>query len=1091
MLGSKPLRLSSIRERVRRGLRGHPERAAHAEDFLTAVHGHSFAEHSDGELKAALHGPKTSVATNAGEVFAVVFEAISRRLGAWRLFDPNAAKGAFADHQKLADSILLAAPYRSHLAFYTDDAFIDGPLFQQSVGTLIDTMDLDRDGRTIVQTMVYVAEKSKYEYWSQIELPTRFYRAIADKDTSRDLELRPTDEQILAGRFLYEGKVVEMNAGEGKTIAAAFPAALHAIMGRSVHVITANDYLASRDAEWLAPVYESLGISVGAILGHMSEAEKRDAYGRQVVYGTIREFGFDFLRDNLKHSKDERVQRPLDVAIVDEADHALIDEARMPLIIAGGSSGGRRSIHRVRRVVERLVELQKQQIAEIEDQSRASSHGGEGLKMLLARLVLADPDSAVLAQRFAAAPGLQRRVQAVADASLTDEVDNEARQGLYYVVDARCMAVSPTELGQAYIERHLGPMFDASALDRELERIEASYDLALEERRIESGRLRKRLFRQQNQMNQVHQMLWACILLKRDVDYIVSDGEVVLIDGLTGRARPDNRYQHGLQAALEAKEGVAVRSEPEVLAQMSVQGLMRQYSSLAGMTGTALSAADEFRYAYGLEVVSVPPTRPPKRTDLPTRLYASRRDKLEAVVDAVDFCRRVGRPVLVGTLTVEQSEQLSNLLGAHGIEHRLLNAVNSADEAEVVRSAGGFGAVTVATNMAGRGTDIIVEPDLDRRVIDRYVTMVHHLLSTDVSSVVLACSTSEEAALIRSALGGAEERMSVSGPELDGQGYAVVAEKASGGSGGSDGRTVCLEFGLGLYVIGTEMNQSRRVDAQLRGRCGRQGEFGSSRFILSLEDRSLVQLPERFTPEAKEKKRDASGREAFEGMGLTRRLEQAQELAERDDEAHRARLLDYTRVLERLTLSYYAARSKLIDADCVDDLYAGIAEGTARRLVADHLRLSGPEGYASGFDRMAEELWADCGVDCAGLWGLGAGALEGGLARLLRSRLEEMRGRFGDREFTDIAKLVILQTGDDLWREYISHAQEAMMSSMMCGWSHGGAVADFLFQSLAAFEAFVEDVEGMALPRLLQLPPPHEPVSSEVSTVEDIEAILV
>ena len=1087
MLGSKPLRLSSIRERVRRGLRGHPERAAHAEDFLTAVHGHSFAEHSDGELKAALHGPKTSVATGGGEVFALVFEAISRRLGAWRLFDSHAAKGAFANYQKLADRILLAAPYRSNLAFYTDEAFIDGPLFAESLGTLIDEMGLDRDGRTIVQTMVYVAEKSKYEYWSQIELPTRFYRAIADKDTSRDLELRPTDEQILAGRFLYEGKVVEMNAGEGKTIAAAFPAAMHAIMGRSVHVITANDYLASRDAEWLAPVYESLGISVGAILGHMSEAEKRDAYGRQVVYGTVREFGFDFLRDNLKHSKDERVQRPLDVAIVDEADHALIDEARMPLIIAGGSSGGRRSIHRVRRVVERLVELQKQQIAEIEDQLRASSHSREGLKMLLARLVLADPDRAVLAQRFAAAPGLQRRVQAVADASMTDEVDNEVRQGLYYFVDARCMAVSPTELGQAYIERHLGPMFDTSALERELERIEASYDLALEERRIESGRLRKRLLRQHNQMNQVHQMLWACILLKRDVDYIVSDGEVVLIDGLTGRARPDNRYQHGLQAALEAKEGVAVRSEPEVLAQISVQGLMRQYSSLAGMTGTALSAADELLYAYGLEVVAVPPTRPPKRTDLPTRLYASRRDKLETVVDEVDFCRRVGRPVLVGTLTVEQSEQLSSLLGAHGIEHRLLNAVNSADEAEVVRSAGGFGAVTVATNMAGRGTDIIVEPDLDRRVIDRYVTMVHHLLSTDVRSVMLACSTSEEAALMRSALSG-EERISVTGPELDGQGYAVMAERAGGGS---DGRTVCLEFGLGLYVIGTEMNESRRVDAQLRGRCGRQGEFGSSRFILSLEDGPLVQLPERFTLETKEKKRDASGREAFEGMGLTRLLEQAQELAERDDEAHRARLLDYTRVLERLTLSYYAARSKLIDADCVDDLYAGMAEGTARRLVAEHLPLSGPREYASGFDRMAEALWADCGVNCAGLWGLGASAFEGGLARLLRSRLEETRGRFGDREFTDIAKLVILQTGDDLWREYISHAQEAMISSMMCGWSHGGAVADFLFQSLTAFEAFVEDVEGMALPRLLQLPPPHEPVSPDVSTVEDIEAILV
>ena len=539
------------------------------------------------------------------------------------------------------------------------------------------------------------------------------------------------------------------------------------------------------------------------------------------------------------------------------------------------------------------------------------------------------------------------------------------------------------------MERRLGSIFDTTVLEKRLELNESNVDKKpLAERRRERDTLRRQISRRHNRMNQVHQMLRACILLKRDVDYIVTEGKVVLIDRVTGRRRPDSRYQHGLQAALESKERVTVHSEPDVLAEISVQGFMKQYAHVAGITGTAISARDEFRYAYGLDVVAVPPTRPSRRHDYPARLYASRREKLMAVLEEVRRCRRVGRPVLVGARTVEQSEEISRLLGRHDVAHRLLNAVNNAEEAHVVKSAGTLGAVTVATNMAGRGTDIVLGPGLDQEITQRYATLVKELLDGGAGQIVLSCASADEADALVSVLS-AFDGVSVATEERNGSTEVRVRPAHSPGRGGE---TVRMEFELGLHVVGTELGESGRIDRQLRGRSGRQGENGSSRFFLSMEDHSIMNGAGQGTSGSGEKNSDVFGSGFHEGMGTGRRLREVQDIAEREDEVSRAATWDYNQVIERQTLGFYRVRRDVIDADGFLGACAGFMREKARRLVDQHLPPAMIGRYPSQFERIAEEAWLDYRVDCQPLFGLGIDALQETLAELMVAGLEEAGG---------------------------------------------------------------------------------------------------
>ena len=721
-------------------------------------------------------------------------------------------------------------------------------------------------------------------------------RGLTEADGPR---FRATDEQVAAGLLMYGGAVVEMNAGEGKTVAAAFPAALHALDGGAVHVITANDYLAARDADLLSPVFAALGLGVGAVLGPMTDPERVYAYGRNIVYGTLREFGFDFLRDNLRLPPDPQVQGALSAAIVDEADQVLLDQARTPLIISGGPSGVMRGLERARRAMEELVAEQRAVVRALEDSLHETALSSESRDMLLARLMCADHDSDTARALFAGSEGAYERAAAiVADSDLSDP-ECELARGLYFLADARPGAVVLTELGRAFLERRTGSAFDTAGLQRRLDALERDANTPLAEMRAQSARLRRRIARRHGQANQITQLLRAYTLLTRGVHYLVDDGQIVLIDQETGRTLPDSRYRFGIHAALEAKEGLRVRDEPKTLAHISVRGLIGRYARLSGMTGTARGSERELMSRFGLDVQVVPPSNPELRSDLGPRLYVSRADKLAAVVDEAAFWHGVGRPVLIGAPTIDESEEISRRLGERGVTHSLLNAAAREDEGEIVRRAGRFGAVTVATNMAGRGADIVVEPRVNDRVLAAFARLAARLLAEDAGSLVVRCAA----------------RGRRRGPGRGAQPRRHAVDDAAKRAGDHGGRWRRPRGGAGVRT-----GPVRHRNGAQRVRQDRQAAHGPHRTAGSAGRVTLHPVPRR--PAAGVRKRGLrrrcrrrnrrAGRPGpHRGRPRGEGLSEIQGRAERDGAAERAVALEFDRILDAQTLDYYAARREV------------------------------------------------------------------------------------------------------------------------------------------------------------------------------------
>ncbi len=858
-------------------------------------------------------------------------------------------------------------------------------------------------------------------------LPTVF--AVVAEVVNRRLAFRPTDEQLLAGMHLFNGSIVQMNAGEGKTVAGAFAAMLQVVLGRSVHVVTANEYLADRDAELLAPVYELLGISVGAVLGYMDDGERRHNYRKDVVYGPMREFGFDFLRDNLKTSKRGQVQRGFDVAIVDEVDHALIDEAFTPMIISGSPLGNRRATAKVRKAVDSLIGRQQGIAQGLASQLDAAGGGpsfprslpsarfpafagktgeaGRESINLAAKMLLADPHNAMLRRYFIENPERLKRAKLAAESLLTSphSWQDGDLSPLLYAIDPDSRYVTLTESGRDHLVQALGSFYDGTALEAELDGLRERYDLPLPERRRKAKEIGRRLARQYGLGNQVYQMLRACLLLKRDVDYLVNDGSLVLIDRATGRPKVDFVYQHGLQSALELKEGLMPRPETETLGQITVEGLVKRYKHLSGMTGTAAGSVDEFHRRYGLRVVELAPSKPFRRIDLPDRVYLNNNDKTGAIVDQIIACRRVGQPVLVGTVTVEDSQELGRLLREHDIPHNLLNAVTSDEEARIVQDAGAFGAVTVATNMAGRGTDILLEPGLNARI---------------------AC------------------RCAQTGDEI--------------------------EHFMGLRVIGSEVNKSARIDLQLNGRSGRQGEYGVTQTFLSLEDRLLGFHAEAILKMRNNRKVDHAGRVFFTGKAVDDLIGSVQKTAEHEAEAQRSLMQDYASVLDRHTDLFYQHRREVMDSNALPQLWARLANDVAARLVADYLSQVTLESYPFQFDQMADEILLDYRMDCSSLKGWDLTELPGELGGLFVSRLEELESRLGTAGFASLRGLLYLNTCDDLWKTHLIELQEAISNQMLSGRTHKSAVAIYVGRSFKAWDEFMGRVKSEFLSRLLTFP---------------------
>ncbi len=1014
------------------------------QSLLSRTRGHDYSSCSDEELRAAIRCLRSRAGeASPGELlpdcFAIMAEAIDRRLGVWKLFEDTASYGTAAG-----------------------------------------------DASVVATAVAEVSRQRRHRRAGYIMLPTGFYQAARAGDGEGRLIFRATDEQLMAGIHLFHGRAVQMDAGEGKTVAIAFAAALHAVAGRRVHVVTANDYLADRDSALLEPVFRCLGLSSGAVLGHMEDGERRHLYRRSIVYGSMREFGFDYLRDGLKSSASDVVQQPLDVAIVDEADHALIDEAFTPLIISGNPMGGTRMAVRVDRAVGEMIGLQRELAGGLAADAGTADVGPIPASELLATLLLAEPDNPILQGWSVARPRLRRQATVLAE----DEAA-ALSSGLYYAVHPGGRFVTLTEKGRVYLERRLGSF-----------RGDAGVGLAVPKGRgryIRDGALSRRAARRYALENQVSQALTAHLLLKRDVDYLVDldgvgDDGVVLIDPHTGRPKPDSIYQHGLQSAVEAREGVTVRPNAETLAQTSVAGFAGRYRSLAGITGTAVPATDEFRRKYGLEVAVVPPAKASGRSSVPPRVHLTREDKLSALVDEVAWRHRTGQPVLVSTRTVEQSGELALLLENRGVPHRVLNAVTTHAEAAIVRDAGSFGAVTVATHMAGRGTDILLEPGLDDLIAERCVAEIGRVLddeSDSAGAVKVSCPSREQAEILLGRL------------RQSGRFHAEEADNGCGISVTLSGREAegkhisTLGFALGLCVIGTEVHDSSRITLQLNGRSGRQGQFGLAQTFLSLEDRLVSLEAEAILKLSGCRQADAAGRVYYSGADVTRRIERLQADADHESEAQRAFTQDYAAELDRQTDLYHQRRRQVIDAagesTAIEGLWTGAAARLAARLAAAYLGPETDDDYMTRFEALSGELLQEYGVECPSLYGLDLSLVPGELEKLLIARTATRASEARNGSFPELARLLYLRVCGEFWPAHLSLLRDTISSQLLSGRYHKSAVAMYIGRCSEHWHGFWDHVDAEFLSRLATMPltAAKEPASRTLSVSSETERLLL
>ena len=885
--------------------------------------------------------------------------------------------------------------------------------------------------------------------------------ALVNEAVSRNLDIQATDEQLLAGLYLLQGTIVQMNAGEGKTIAAAFPAAVHAIGECRVHIITANDYLAARDAELLAPVYRALGISVGAVIGYMDDDERRHAYRNGIVYSTMRELGFDFLRDNLKSTNEAKVQGKLEVAIIDEADHALIDEAFTPMIISGRPVSDKRAIARVKNAVVEMIGLQRQVAQGLAGQLSLPGLELCDVSRILTQLLLAEPENPTLKGYLAENPGWAKGLRNVAGRDYADFT-----AGLFYAIDIDHRFVSLAEKGRDFLEQHLGSFYDGRSLEESLDSVWAMGGWTLAERRKKAGGINRRLARQYNLGNHVYQTLRAFLMLHRDVDYFVTEDSVVLIDKSTGRPRVDCIYQQGLQTALETKEGVTSHPDCETLAQISVEGFIQSYQTVCGMTGTASTSSGEFLRKYGLPVAVIPPAQPINRVDLGYKVYLNRRDKISAIIDQVISCHRAGQPVLVGTPTVERSKEISRLLSEKGIRHNLLNALSCDLEAQTIKDAGRLGAVTVATNMAGRGTDILLEPGLDAGIAERHVELIGRFLSQEAGSVLVNCHSSNEAEILAAAL--ASSRLFATNRE-EHQGCWQLQVTPTGIEGPADAQ-IFTDFSLGLHVIGTEIHDTPRIGLQLNGRSGRQGGFGLTQTILSLEDNLIELHVEGVLKLRSLRKVDTAGRTYFAGPEVTEYIAGFQRMAAREGEVQRAWTQDYAAVLDLQTGMFYRWRRQVMEDVSQKDFCVASAMESAERSVARHFPELTSEHYRARFDRLADEVQLDYRTDCWELFGGDFNLLPEELGGLFTAQIDQLEEWLGPKQFSGLAKLILLQTADDLWCGHINELQDCISNQMLAMTAHKPAVAHYIEQSFQAWDGFSERIIDQFLSRLLTFP---------------------
>ena len=802
-------------------------------------------------------------------------------------------------------------------------------------------------------------------------LPDAF--AVVREVSKRTLNMYHFHVQILGGIALHQGRICQMSTGEGKTLVSTMPAYLNSLTGNGVHVVTVNDYLAKRDAEWMGKIYKFLGLTVGVIYSQMPQSERQKAYKCDITYGTNNEFGFDYLRDNMVVSKANLVQRGLNFVIIDEVDSILIDEARTPLIISGG--------------------------------------GAKSNEMY------------VTANRFA--KGLVRGFEKAEDEK--SQID---------------------KFGERYGE------VDESEYDVLV--VEKEKSVRLTSRGVEKA---ERFFNVENladvdntELNHyINQALRAVFIMRRDIDYIVENGEVVIVDEFTGRKMIGRRYNSGLHQAIEAKEGVRIREENKTWATITFQNLFRMYKKMSGMTGTAKTEEGEFNTIYNLDVVEIPTNRPMIRTDYNDVLYATRKAKLNNIVEDIAERHKTGQPILVGTISVEASEELSGLLTKRGIKHNVLNAKNHAREAEIVAQAGRLNAVTIATNMAGRGTDILLGGNPEFMARQKMLNENYTEEQLDVATS-FADGTPEE-----------EEWKKAYRDFYNGFKAKTDEEKQK-----------VVELG-GLHIIGTERHESRRIDNQLRGRSGRQGDPGSSVFFISLED-DLARLfgGERMQTLLQMFKWEEN--EPITQKIITKTIEKAQASVESRHFSARKQVLQYDDVNNKQRSIIYAERQKVVNGEDIHDEILKMAEGYCRKALEDAVNGESDSrkwNFASAnkvlyqkYLPMEEEFLKEDFHELSGKEILAE--MTKYVKQLLDERCDEVNDELGGEvTFKDVERYVLLKTIDTKWMTYIDDMEQMRRGVGLAAIGHQDPLALYKKQAYEMFEELETDIQYTTIRALL------------------------
>jgi len=794
----------------------------------------------------------------------------------------------------------------------------------QAVNALEEQMLSLSDEQLRSKTEEFKARLEKGETLDQI-LPEAF--AVCREAGKRVMGMRHFDVQLIGGMTLHEGRIAEMRTGEGKTLVATLAVYLNALAGKGVHVVTVNDYLARRDANWMRPLYEFLGLTVGIVTPFQPPEEKRAAYAADITYGTNNEFGFDYLRDNMAFSLQEKNQRELNFAVIDEVDSILIDEARTPLIISGQAEDSSKLYQQINQLIPRL----KQHI---------------------------------------------------------EEEEGVVTQEGHFSIDEKTRQVELNEQGHQYIEE----LLTAAGLLAEGESLYSAHNLGL--------------------LTHVYAGLRAHKLFHRNVEYIVQNNQVLLIDEHTGRTMPGRRLSEGLHQAIEAKEGLQIQPESQTLASTTFQNYFRLYKKLAGMTGTADTEAFEFQQIYNLPVVVIPTNKPLARKDFNDLVYLTQEEKFAAIIADIKECREQGRPVLVGTATIETSEYVSRLLEKEGIEHKVLNAKHHDKEAEIIAQAGRPGAVTIATNMAGRGTDILLGGNWE------------------VEVAALENPTEEQVAQIKADWQKRHQQV--------------------------------LEAG-GLHVIASERHESRRIDNQLRGRAGRQGDPGSSRFYLSLED-SLMRI---FASDRVKNFMKALGMEsgeAIEHRMVTNAIEKAQRKVEGRNFDMRKQLLEYDDVANEQRKVIYHMRNSLLAADEIGQTIAEFRQEVLDASISAHIP---PQSLPEQWDIPGLEavLYSDFGARLPiQQWldedeKLYEETLREKIMQALLADYQEKEELAGPEALRTFEKQIVLRVLDDLWKEHLSTMDHLRHGIHLRGYAQKNPKQEYKRESFALFQDLLESIK--------------------------------